>query len=239
LYTGTPCQIAGLKKFLGNEYTKLLTVDVICHGVPSPGIWEKYITRLMKKISAGDIRDIRFRRKEKRSDLYNNFYYYYFYFFFLRDKQWYSYGESRKDNLFYSYFSRHLFRSSCYNCPYRDIYTPAADITIGDAVTTKQINEQIEMPSTIIVRTIRGKDVLEKLKDHFDIFEPLPLEAVNAYYEHEKLSIELDKKIKRRKLSNHIAMLIPLEYFKWIWNHDKFHVVIKRKIKKLCRKNTI
>lgn len=43
LYTGTPCQIAGLKHYLRKEYTNLLTVDVICHGVPSPMIWRNYL----------------------------------------------------------------------------------------------------------------------------------------------------------------------------------------------------
>ena len=43
LFSGTPCQIAGLKRFLRKEYDNLLTVDFICHGVPSPGVWRKYL----------------------------------------------------------------------------------------------------------------------------------------------------------------------------------------------------
>ena len=43
LYTGTPCQIAGLKAFLKKDYENLFAVDVICHGVPSPALWQKYI----------------------------------------------------------------------------------------------------------------------------------------------------------------------------------------------------
>ena len=64
LYSGTPCQIAGFKRYLNRDYEKLITVDLICHGVPSPGIWEKYIQRLKRKINAGDIKDIRFRIKD-------------------------------------------------------------------------------------------------------------------------------------------------------------------------------
>ena len=53
LFTGTPCQIAGLKCFLRKEYDNLLTVDVICHGVPSPEVWREYIKELRPKGAAG------------------------------------------------------------------------------------------------------------------------------------------------------------------------------------------
>lgn len=46
MFTGTPCQIIGLKKYLKKEYSDLLTVDILCHGVPSPGVWRKYINEL-------------------------------------------------------------------------------------------------------------------------------------------------------------------------------------------------
>ena len=52
LFSGTPCQIAGLKKYLRKEYENLLTVDIICHGVPSPKVWSRYIDENIKKIRA-------------------------------------------------------------------------------------------------------------------------------------------------------------------------------------------
>lgn len=54
LYTGTPCQISGLKKYLKREYDKLLTVDFVCHGVPSPKVWELYIKELLKNARHGE-----------------------------------------------------------------------------------------------------------------------------------------------------------------------------------------
>ena len=86
LFTGTSCQILGLKNFLRHEYENLLTVDVICHGVPSPGVWRKFLMELThlqshktalcevagKKTvllsspeSISAITDINFREKEK------------------------------------------------------------------------------------------------------------------------------------------------------------------------------
>lgn len=52
LFSGTPCQIAGLKKFLRKEYANLLTVDFICHGVPSPGVWRRYLSELRESLRA-------------------------------------------------------------------------------------------------------------------------------------------------------------------------------------------
>lgn len=48
LFSGTPCQIAGLKRFLRKEYNNLLTVDVVCHGVPSPLVWRKYLEETIR-----------------------------------------------------------------------------------------------------------------------------------------------------------------------------------------------
>lgn len=52
LFSGTPCQIAGLKKFLRKDYDNLLTVDVVCHGVPSPGVWRRYLDELRAELRA-------------------------------------------------------------------------------------------------------------------------------------------------------------------------------------------
>ena len=52
LFSGTPCQIAGLKKYLRKEYDNLLTVDFICHGVPSPGVWRRYLGELRESLRA-------------------------------------------------------------------------------------------------------------------------------------------------------------------------------------------
>ena len=63
LYTGTPCQISGLKKFLRKEYENLLTVDIVCHAVPSPLIWRRYIEEYKIANDAIKINSINFRDK--------------------------------------------------------------------------------------------------------------------------------------------------------------------------------
>lgn len=52
LFTGSPCQIAGLHRFLRKEYPNLLTVDFLCHGVPSPGVWRRYLAEIIEEAAA-------------------------------------------------------------------------------------------------------------------------------------------------------------------------------------------
>lgn len=60
LFTGTPCQIAGLRNYLGKEYKQLLTAEIFCHGVPSPAVWQKFLTEDTRKEK---IKEIDFRHK--------------------------------------------------------------------------------------------------------------------------------------------------------------------------------
>ena len=53
LFTGTPCQIAALKRFLRKDYDNLLTADVICHGVPSPKVWRMYLDEIKQNARKG------------------------------------------------------------------------------------------------------------------------------------------------------------------------------------------
>ena len=61
-FIGTPCQVCGLKSFLGKEYDNLVTVDVVCHGTPSPKMWEKYLN-LQKSKYHSEIESVAFRYK--------------------------------------------------------------------------------------------------------------------------------------------------------------------------------
>ena len=63
LYTGTACQIAGLKNYLGKEYDNLYTIDVLCHGAPSPKLWKHYLKE-QEKLYEGKVKKVIFRYKE-------------------------------------------------------------------------------------------------------------------------------------------------------------------------------
>lgn len=64
-FTGTPCQISGLNRFLRKDYKNLITADVVCHGVPSPLIWRSYVNYIREQNLGYEITKISFRNKEK------------------------------------------------------------------------------------------------------------------------------------------------------------------------------
>lgn len=64
LYTGTPCQIAGLRQFLGRDWPGLVTIALICHGVPSPKVLDAFLQDLVREAGASSAPDVRFRVKD-------------------------------------------------------------------------------------------------------------------------------------------------------------------------------
>lgn len=119
LFSGTPCQIAGLYGYLQYDYPKLITTELVCHGVPSSKLLKSYIDRLAIK-KRGNIKKISFRKSdgwEMRTSIQ------------IGENTEILYGI---DNLYMEAFNKSaLFRKSCYNCPYAKI-PRLADCTIGD-----------------------------------------------------------------------------------------------------------
>ena len=125
MFTGTPCQIAGLKKFLRKDYENLLTVDFVCHGVPSPLVWRKYLQeetrRFGKDIKA--IEEINFRDKSTGWKTYS---------LSIKLSENIVSSSVFTDNSYMGAFLSNLsLRPICYNCPSK-AGKSRADITIGD-----------------------------------------------------------------------------------------------------------
>ena len=158
LFTGTPCQVAGLKGYLRKPYDTLITMDLICHGVPSPKLFLNYIEAERKKGKI--IREIKFRDKKmngwcsqgsiefngKRKCIspYNNSYYYYY------------------------YLANYVSRYSCYTCKYSSMDRPG-DITIGDCWNMAKAFPKIDVSrgfSVIIINSRKGQYLFENLKSN-------------------------------------------------------------------------
>lgn len=122
LFTGTSCQIAGLKLFLRRKYDNLLTVDVICHGVPSPKVWKRYLSEITSADSM-PITNIAFRNKQngwKNFSLKVD----------MKGKRLYL--RSFKSDVYFDLFlSNMILRPSCYFCPAKSGKS-CSDITLGD-----------------------------------------------------------------------------------------------------------
>lgn len=156
LYSGTPCQIAGLKHYLRKDYDNLLTVDFVCHGVPSPKVWEKY---LLQVTNAGEreLRDIKFRDKPNGWKHFNFTLYY--------DEAGKSYTMSTfngKNHYMRAFLSDMILRPSCYNCQAR-CGRSHSDITIADFWGIEQALPQMDDDkgtSLLLVRTAKGLNAL-------------------------------------------------------------------------------
>lgn len=160
LFTGTPCQVAGLHKYLGGKSDRLVTVDIACHGVPGPGLWEMYVKALGKRagseITAADFRD--------------------------KSKGWRRYGfktvstsgtstsvRASEDPYMALFMQDMTLRPSCYNCPAKGGRS-CSDLTVADlwsvARTAPQINDD-RGTSGVLVNTHAGIELLEKTKPEY------------------------------------------------------------------------
>ena len=160
LFSGTPCQIAGLLHFLRKPYSNLLAVDFICHGVPSPKVWSKY---LEEAVAAGckAINDISFRDKSLGWKLYS-----FAIDYDERDRN-YTLTSAFPENPFMRAFLENLIlRPSCYKCPSKGGRSHA-DITIADFWGIQQIHPEMDDDkgiSLVLIHTNKGQQALQREK---------------------------------------------------------------------------
>lgn len=167
LFSGTSCQIAGLHKYLRKEYENLLTIDVVCHGVPSPLVWKKYCDEiLLKKIdaknalnqqAASNIR-ISFRDKSNGWKNYN---------LLVKHEHDILYKECFRENPFMRIFLRNItLRPSCYACPAKSGKS-GSDITLADFWGIECYYPQMDDDkgtSLVMLNTEKGLDTFMQMK---------------------------------------------------------------------------
>lgn len=151
LYSGTPCQILGLKSFLGKEYDNLITVDFVCHGVPSPMIWQEYLKGTAKEIKKISFRDKTYGWKEYHVDISS------------KKSQ---ISETFQQNKYMQVFLHNLcLRPSCYSCSFKSGRS-GSDITLGDFWGIEHIDPAVDDDkgtSLVLVNTAKGKDLFDDL----------------------------------------------------------------------------
>lgn len=165
LFSGTPCQVAGLKNYLRKPYSNLLTIDLVCHGVPSPEVWRKYLQETICKaygiknkkalVNPGDyIADLSFRAKDGG---WKNFSF----------KVKYKDGRIEVmpfwENYYMNVFLANLsLRPSCYACPAK-LNNVQSDITIADFWGVNMINPDIDDDKGCGIILIHSKEKLDFL----------------------------------------------------------------------------
>ena len=165
LFSGTSCQVAGLKGFLGKEYDNLLCVDIVCFGVPSPLVWKKYLEWQESKAGAKVI-FANFRNKKEfgwRSHVET----------LMLDN-----GRQINSKVFAKIFSsRVALRPCCYKCPYKSTIHPG-DITIADYWGIEKVLPDFDDNkgvSLVLVNNARGDKVFESIKPHI-MWQPTQIE---------------------------------------------------------------
>lgn len=209
LYSGTPCQISGLRNYLRKEYGNLLTIDIVCHGVPSPKVWRKYLVEVSKK---DRIKSVAFRDKTSgwgRSsvviDMENN-----------------KLSEVMYVNTFVRGFLKNLYlRPSCYDCKFKS-FNSGSDITLADYWGIEKFYKEFydrNGVGLVMVNTDRGKQYLDLTKiDYIETtlsqaiaYNSAIVTSVRPHRKREYFFDNLDKKktnkLIKKTLSNPIHYL--------------------------------
>lgn len=159
LYSGTPCQIAALKKIC-NDDDNLLTIEVVCHGAPEHIFWERYLNEICKKLrkSKTDIVSISFR--DKRTGWKN-------YSFTIEFKDGSIFTEKHDKNLYMrAFLSDYILKDGCYRCPFKHPSGTKADITIGDLWGIGELSKEIDNDlgtTLVIANTTKGEKSVSEI----------------------------------------------------------------------------
>ena len=153
LFSGTACQIAGLVSFLGESPDNLYTIDVLCHGVPSPKVWSRYVSELKRdrKITKIDFRDKTTGWRD--------------YSFKVKFDDHSEYKCIGYNNIYMKLFLRDIcLRPSCHQCKFKDLKR-ISDVTLGDCWDIDAVNPNLNDNkgiSIILIHTSKGKALLEQ-----------------------------------------------------------------------------
>lgn len=177
LFTGTPCQVAGLKKFLHQDYSNLYTIDFLCHGVPSPSLFSKYIHEL--EVAENDkITDFSFREKSKSWSLFN---------MKIAFKSGRSIAHFRIfDKFFQLFIANYGLQDSCYHCPYTK-EKRNSDFTMADywkkcnQTSERKIRFDDKGLSLVIVNTPKGKELFNSVSDNLMLSSLSQKEVTRKY----------------------------------------------------------
>lgn len=165
LFSGLPCQITGLKKFLRKDYDNLITVELFCHGVPSPMVWKRF---LEEEVAIPHIRLKSISFRDKASGWKN-----YSFFYSQEDANGVQLHRMPfAKNLFMRGFLADLYlRPSCYHCPAKQ-FKSGSDLTIGDYWGVKLAHPELDDDkgvSAVLVNTDRGVKILQTVQ-HISLY---------------------------------------------------------------------
>lgn len=173
LFSGTPCQVAGLKSFLGKEYEGLITQDFICHGVSSPMVWEKYVQHQETKRKAKIVK-ASFRSKVKGWSKFS------MELLFSNQK---TYSKTLdKDMMLQFFLKNYSLRPACYTCQFKG-KTHVSDFTLADFWGIEALKPEMDDgkgASIIFVNTEKAERLFDRIKGEM-VVERMEMDAILPY----------------------------------------------------------
>lgn len=154
LFTGTPCQIEGLYGLLGKNYDNLLCVDFICHGVPSPKVWKKYVN-FRETIAGSTVRQTFLRHKKYGWKMFAVL------FVFTNNTTYLE--KMSNDPYMKAFWGDYCLRPVCYNCHFKKL-NRVSDITVADYWGIQKQYPEMDDDrgnSLVLVHTDKGKNMLK------------------------------------------------------------------------------
>ena len=230
MYTGTPCQIEGLKAYLGKDYENLFTQDIICHGVPSPKVNRKYLEFIKKIFGINKIDCIQYRAKKngwKNFGMYIKF-----------DNL--EYIKSHDQDPYMQAFLRNTsLRESCYNCQFKKKHR-ISDITLADFWGIENVAPEMDDDkgtSLVIINSEKGKKIFEQIKDKIN-YKQVDFEEAIRYNPSMTTSVKPDP--NRKKFFENLDKM-PFDELvkKYTYTPSIFKRIlwkVKRVVKKIIKK---
>jgi len=158
LFSGTPCQISGLYSYLGKEYSNLFTCDCVCHGVPSPGVFELYKEHLQKLYNS-EIETFSFRNKSKSWKAYHVC------VTFKNGKQVLT--SFKEDPYMIGFIKNMYLRPSCHTCKYASL-NRQSDVTLADFWGVDKFYPELDDDkgtSLLLINTPKGAELLQRCEN--------------------------------------------------------------------------
>lgn len=201
-FSGTPCQIHGLCNYLGREYENLITVDLVCHSVPSPLIFKKYMELQKKRYPSVNrvvFRDKAWGYSYSTMALYED------------SKCLYRQG-SEADLWFRSFLPGLCDRENCYDCRYQS-WPRISDITIWDCFVIDKLEKQFDDnhgATSVMTWTKKGSEILKSVHEKADIKE------IDTSVFKGKIEREVEKKlsVNRKQMYIDAEQMSPEEFFR-------------------------
>lgn len=183
LFCGTPCQVAGLKNFLGKDFATLYTVDLVCHGTPSEKMFNDFIKYLNKKYKK-QIVNINFRKKLKK--ISSNVFFYF--------EMIFSDGKVKKSfckllSYYGLFLDGDIYRESCYKCKYASS-NRKSDITLGDSWGIEKTKPDILIQNGGNIDNFYGcNSVMLNSEKGIDLFEMLSSDIISYKVDFKDISL--------------------------------------------------